>query len=113
MLTDREQRALNEIERGLGETDPRLSAKLDRGSGRPRLCRRRSALEILATITSVVLIATGAFDTRPGMIVAGVVGSRCSSAGRSRCGTGKPDPGADPPGGRQISSPDQFARSVR
>lgn len=72
MLTDREQRALKEIERGLSATDPRLSAKLDRGSGRRR--RRRSALEILSTITSVVLIATGAFDTRPGMIVAGVVG---------------------------------------
>lgn len=72
MLTDREQRALKEIERGLSATDPRLSAKLARGSGRRR--RRRSALEILSTITSVVLIATGAFDTRPGMIVAGVVG---------------------------------------
>ncbi|MGW4399362.1 DUF3040 domain-containing protein [Amycolatopsis nivea] len=69
MLTDREQRALNEIERGLSATDPRLSAKLARGSGR----RRRSALEILAIVTSVVLIATGAFDSRPGMIVAGVV----------------------------------------
>ncbi|MBN9748385.1 DUF3040 domain-containing protein [Amycolatopsis sp. A1MSW2902] len=69
MLTDREQRALNEIERGLSATDPRLSAELARGSGR----RRRSALEILAIVTSVVMIATGAFDSRPGMIVAGVV----------------------------------------
>ncbi|WP_409181174.1 DUF3040 domain-containing protein [Amycolatopsis sp. VS8301801F10] len=72
MLTDREQRALKEIERGLSATDPRLSAKLARGSGRPR--RRRSALEVLAIFTSVVLVATGAFDTRPGMVVAGVVG---------------------------------------
>lgn len=70
MLTDREQRVLNEIERGLSAVDPRLSEKLDRGSGR----RRRSALEVLAIITSVVLVATGAFDSRPGMIVAGVVG---------------------------------------
>ena len=70
MLTDREQRALNEIERGLSATDPRLSAKLAGGSGRRR---RRSALEVLAIVTGVVLIATGAFDSRPGMIVAGVV----------------------------------------
>ncbi|WP_051166314.1 DUF3040 domain-containing protein [Amycolatopsis orientalis] len=72
MLTDREQRALNEIERDLSATDPRLSAKLARGSG--RRTRRRSALEVLAIVTSVVLVATGAFDSRPGMIVAGVVG---------------------------------------
>lgn len=70
MLTDGEQRALKEIERGLSATDPRLSTKLERGSAR----RCRSALEVLAIITSVVLIATGAFATRPGMIVAGVVG---------------------------------------
>ncbi|MFD2472873.1 DUF3040 domain-containing protein [Amycolatopsis silviterrae] len=69
MLTDREQRALNEIERELCATDPRLSTKLDRGSGR----RRRSAFEVLATITGVVLAATGMFDSRPGMLVAGVV----------------------------------------
>ncbi|ATY11695.1 DUF3040 domain-containing protein [Amycolatopsis sp. AA4] len=72
MLTDREQRALNEIERGLAAADPRLSAKLARGSGRPH--RSRSALEVLAILTSVVLVATGVFDSRPGMIVAGVVG---------------------------------------
>ncbi|WP_116206689.1 DUF3040 domain-containing protein [Amycolatopsis circi] len=74
MLTDREQRALNEIERGLSATDPRLSSKLARGSGRRPPHRRRSALEILAIVTSVVLVATGAFDSRPGLIVAGVVG---------------------------------------
>ncbi|MYW93182.1 DUF3040 domain-containing protein [Amycolatopsis rubida] len=53
-MTDREQRALNEIERDLSAADPWLSAKLARGSGR---CR--PALEVLAIVTGAVLIATG------------------------------------------------------
>ncbi|SFQ70982.1 hypothetical protein [Amycolatopsis rubida] len=52
----------------MSAADPWLSAKLARGSGR---CR--PALEVLAIVTGAVLIATGAFDSRPGMIVAGVV----------------------------------------
>ncbi|MFB9927813.1 DUF3040 domain-containing protein [Amycolatopsis halotolerans] len=100
MLTDREQRALNEIERDLRATDPRLGAKLDRGSGRLHPHRRRSALEILATITSVVLIATGAFDSRPGMIVAGVVGLAVLLGGPFAVRHWKAGSRADPPGVR-------------
>ncbi|MGV9299232.1 DUF3040 domain-containing protein [Amycolatopsis sp. NPDC003676] len=99
MLTDREQRALNEIERDLCATDPRLSAKLNRGSGRLHPRRRRSALEILSTITSIVLIATGAFDSRPGMIVAGVVGLAVLLGGPFAVQHWK-GPRTDPPGVR-------------